>query len=277
MQSPLQNSGIRCKTGFTLIELSIVLVIIGLIAGSVLVGSNLIENARVGTQLKQIERLETEINTFKLKYDWLPGDCANITSFVGTTTSDGNTVANGDGNATINATIWCYGTTFPAGECLQQDVSGEVAQLFLHLNIAGFGRYKTKGIVAPCGTSVGINYPPIEYDNNTGIFVTCLNSLAHPNIAPAFLGTGNVMVIGASSAQSRIGYAIGLYGTFPVSSSIGLSSNVVQMMDKKMDDGLPSSGKFGIISGSATGCASNVATYPNSSTCNATAGKIINK
>ncbi|MEI6730878.1 MAG: prepilin-type N-terminal cleavage/methylation domain-containing protein, partial [Pseudomonadota bacterium] len=46
--------------GFTLIELSIVLVIIG---------QDLIYAASVRSQIKQIEEIETQINTFKLKYN----------------------------------------------------------------------------------------------------------------------------------------------------------------------------------------------------------------
>lgn len=66
----------KCKTssGFTLIELSIVLVIIGLIVGGVLVGRDLISSATVRAQIAQIEKLQTAKNTFLGKYGYLPGD-----------------------------------------------------------------------------------------------------------------------------------------------------------------------------------------------------------
>ena len=60
--------------GFTLIELSIVLVIIGLVVGGVLVGQDLIRAARVRAQISQIERLNTAVNTFYGKFQALPGD-----------------------------------------------------------------------------------------------------------------------------------------------------------------------------------------------------------
>lgn len=44
------------QSGFTLIELSIVLVIIGLIVGGVLVGRDLIKAAEVRAQVSQIEK-----------------------------------------------------------------------------------------------------------------------------------------------------------------------------------------------------------------------------
>lgn len=62
------------KSGFTLIELSIVLVIIGLIVGGVLVGQDLIAAARVRSQISQIQQYQTAVNTFKIKYAYLPGD-----------------------------------------------------------------------------------------------------------------------------------------------------------------------------------------------------------
>ncbi len=62
------------KSGFTLIELSIVLVIIGLIIGGVLVGKDLIKAAEIRSTIGQYEKYKTAVNTFKLKYSGLPGD-----------------------------------------------------------------------------------------------------------------------------------------------------------------------------------------------------------
>jgi len=73
----------RCA-GFTLIELSIVLVVIGLIVGGILVGQEMIKQAQIRMIVKDIERFKTAAETFKTKYDCLPGDCANATTFFGT-------------------------------------------------------------------------------------------------------------------------------------------------------------------------------------------------
>lgn len=62
------------RTGFTLIELSIVLVVIGLIVGGVLVGRDLISAATIRAQISQIEKYQQAANTFRVKYGYLPGD-----------------------------------------------------------------------------------------------------------------------------------------------------------------------------------------------------------
>ena len=58
--------------GFTLIELSIVLVIIGFVVGGVLVGQELIETAKLRAVVSQIDQIRVGANTFRTKYNALP-------------------------------------------------------------------------------------------------------------------------------------------------------------------------------------------------------------
>jgi prepilin-type N-terminal cleavage/methylation domain-containing protein len=55
--------------GFTLIELSIVLVIIGLIVGGVLGGRELVKQAELRKVLKEAEQFKTAANAFRAKYN----------------------------------------------------------------------------------------------------------------------------------------------------------------------------------------------------------------
>jgi prepilin-type N-terminal cleavage/methylation domain-containing protein len=102
------------KQGFTLIELSIVLVIIGLIVGGVTVGQDLIRSAELNSVLSDTNKYQVAINSFKLKYNALPGDMNNATDYWGvahatpatcaTTASTGTETCDGDGNGALNGT-----------------------------------------------------------------------------------------------------------------------------------------------------------------------------
>ena len=74
MQRPhiLKNS--KSQSGFTLVELSIVLVIIGLIVSSVLVGQDLVQAATVRSLIAQRDTFESAVFAFRGKYNILPGD-----------------------------------------------------------------------------------------------------------------------------------------------------------------------------------------------------------
>lgn len=62
------------QQGFTLVELAIVLVIIGLIVGGVLVGQDLIKSAEIRATISQIEKYNAAATTFRDKFGGLPGD-----------------------------------------------------------------------------------------------------------------------------------------------------------------------------------------------------------
>lgn len=62
------------KNGFTLVELSIVLVIIGLLTGGILVAQSLIDSARSAKLTGAITVYESAINLFKSKFNQYPGD-----------------------------------------------------------------------------------------------------------------------------------------------------------------------------------------------------------
>jgi len=70
--------------GFTLIEFSIVLVIISLLVGGVLAGRSLIANSEVNALVQEVGRYQAAFNTFRVKYNAKPGDMANAQALWGT-------------------------------------------------------------------------------------------------------------------------------------------------------------------------------------------------
>jgi prepilin-type N-terminal cleavage/methylation domain-containing protein len=62
------------QAGFTLVEIAIVMVIIGLLIGGVLRGQAMIQNARTKRVVKQADELRAAVLTFFDRYNVFPGD-----------------------------------------------------------------------------------------------------------------------------------------------------------------------------------------------------------
>lgn len=82
--------------GFTLIELSVVIVIIGLIVAGIVGGQSLVKQSQLKGIIADIDKFKVASNTFKLQYDAWPGDMKNATAYWPTVAGDG------DGDRYIN-------------------------------------------------------------------------------------------------------------------------------------------------------------------------------
>lgn len=93
------------QVGFTLIELAIVLVIIGLLLGGVLKGQELINSAKVKNMASDFRNVQVQIYSYQDKFKALPGDDKAATSHVtATNNGDGDGVIEGAWNATSGET-----------------------------------------------------------------------------------------------------------------------------------------------------------------------------
>jgi len=110
-----QPSSVRTsgqKSGFTLVELAIVLLVIGLMLSAVLKGQEMIENARVKNIVKDLLAVSTAYHAYLDRYKAIPGDDKLAASHVaGGIAGDGNGVISGtytDANDPINSESNAY-------------------------------------------------------------------------------------------------------------------------------------------------------------------------
>jgi prepilin-type N-terminal cleavage/methylation domain-containing protein len=109
------------QSGFTLVEIAIVLVIIGLLLGGILKGQELINSAKVKNIANDFRVIPTYIYAYQDKFKALPGDDKLATQHVGAT---GITVTVGDGNGVIDGN-W----NLTSGEAFQFWQQVRLAQL----------------------------------------------------------------------------------------------------------------------------------------------------
>jgi len=117
---------LKSQQGFTLVEIAIVLVIIGLLLGGVLKGQELIENSKVKAAASDLNGVTAAYNAYIDRYRRLPGDDGPTATLTARGTSWAAVTGN-DNNGVIASTA---AQTFTGG--------GENDNFWQHLRAAGF-------------------------------------------------------------------------------------------------------------------------------------------
>jgi prepilin-type N-terminal cleavage/methylation domain-containing protein len=226
------------QTGFTLLEISLVLTLIALLAGAVLTGRHLIRSGELQSVIADVERFKTSAIQFREKYKELPGDFTGATTIWGSDAGCPETPANavrkittcngnGDGYIAVQ-------NTFVAG----QD-SWEMLRAWQHIANAGFidgqyvGTITTQAAAATTFYQAGWNTPTSKFRKDFNGYVINYFGPDDGSSAGTYAGEyGHVIIYDnmyRASAADPVEYALTPEDAFT--------------LDGKVDDGSASTGK----------------------------------
>ena len=216
------------QRGFSLVELSIVLVILGLLTGGILAGQSLIRAAELRSVTTEYGRWVTAMHSFRDKYMGIPGDMRDSTRFWGHQTTTGwcsntsgaavsvNGTCDGNGNGTISLTA-------------AANQGGENFAFWRQLALAGLIEGTYSGVAGPTNAEdsiIAVNIPSSKF-SQAGWSSWGGDFPGDPYSFRYNYGIGFTYgAAGGQKAQGRI-----------------MKPEEAWNIDMKMDDGRPATGK----------------------------------
>ena len=184
------------QKGFTLVEIAIVLVIIGLLLGGVLKGQSLIEGSKVKAVVNEYRGTASAINVYLDKYRAVPGDDLLVVAHTGTGTVP---TAGTGGNGVIDTGTWVGAAAAVA--------TNESSLFWEHARAAGIVGGATGGTSSSSlGGTLGVTSNVLRPNSPAGArgqFVVCASgvpgSIAVQIDTSMDEGTGNTGYVFAST------------------------------------------------------------------------------
>ncbi len=198
--------------GFTLTELSIVLVIVGLIVAGIVGGQSFIRGAKIKSVIINSAKYQSAVLAFEDYYNALPGDMLNAACAAGSncywpddSRFVGFSTENGNGNGQIYSS---------------QD---EGLPAWQQLSLAGMISGNYSGHMVTTVITLGENAPSSKFDGGGYI-------LRHKDDSTVYGIKGNYIQFAAESSDNKLNNGL-------------LSAPDAAAIDRKTDDGLANSGK----------------------------------
>lgn len=218
----------RMQRGFSLVELSIVLVILGLLVGGILGGQSLIRASRLRAVTSEVELYLAATSNFHDRYNALPGDMPDATQYWGAQNADPATcratastgILTCDGDASGRIGTMDAGVTY-----------SESHRYWQHLANAGLldGQYNgVAGAGGAASVEPGKNAPVSRLGNGSGYGLTWWGTRGLAN--------------GFYPGDYDHSYIFGLAGGSGMPDGGILLARELENIDRKMDDGMPAFG-----------------------------------
>ncbi len=248
MKCSNHTKGFSAQAGFTLVELAIVMIIIGLLIGGVLKGQQLITNAQITATVAQIKAIDAATTSFKDQYAAVPGDMTTPNARLPNcpAASSCGQAGNGDGRvggASIDFTATPITDKEQVAYWAQLNAAGLLTGIQpdqTAVTATSWGQYAPASKVAGGGYDVG------WYQG--GVTLSGQQNTDATNPAPA----GEYLALHGTAAAKVAGSAADSF----------LTPNLATRIDTKIDDGQPNTGTVqaaGAAAASATSCAAGPA------------------
>lgn len=162
----MRNCHKNPASGFTLVELAIVLVIIGLLLAAVFKGQEMIQNAKAKNLVNDLKGVSAAYYSYQDRYKAIPGDDSAATSHLG------QTAYNGNGDGIISGAYTDNNAT----------ITTESQAFWQHTRMAGFMSGTATSTAAPAGTDAMGGLLGVQDGSATAIYgmtgpVVCAGSI----------------------------------------------------------------------------------------------------
>lgn len=220
---------IRSQAGFTLVELAIVMIIIGLLIGGVLKGQELIKNAQIAATVAQVKGIDGATSAFRDMYNSIPGDlptpAARLANCAG--------ICAAPAAATLgNGVLESAPDAAPTAEADAYFIQLALADLLTGIQTAA----------AACG-AWGNCFPEAKSGSGAGMQI-------------GYWGGTGVLGFAAANAAARGHYVTIQTGADAAPAAVAggqaLTPNQAFRIDVKIDDGQPATGS--VVGGGAAAC-----------------------